>query len=133
MNNYVKNCKADIEHIEFDNVELLIDRGAEGLEKQMGSKLENLQAENKYRINARINSLERGSQVRIDRLKQKIKDHIQRRHDDVKDPSKKFIQLTERTIESERKRTEEKINKLQNRNELSLTISLIGISIMFVD
>lgn len=133
MNNFVKNCTADIEHIEFDNVELLIDRGAEELEKQMGSKLENLQAENKYRINARINSLERGSQVRIDRLKQKIKDHIQRRHDDVKDPSKKFIQLTERTIESERKRTEEKINKLQNRNELSLTISLIGISIMFVD
>ena len=133
MINHIKDCERNIKIIEIDDPENLIDHGAAALEQQMSIRLEKLQLENKYRVNARIDSLKRGSEVRIDRLKQKIDDHVIRRQMDRKEPSKEFIQLTERTIENERIRTGEKIKSLQTKGDLSMTVALIGLVIMLVE
>ena len=40
--------------------------------------MELLRTENRYRIESRINSLKRGSEVRIERLQRKINEHCDR-------------------------------------------------------
>jgi superfamily II DNA or RNA helicase len=103
------------------------DLGSEALERQMENKMELLRAENKYRIESRINSLKRGSEVRIERLQKKIEEHRERAISEGKEPSQEFIRLTEAQKAIEERRREEKIKKLRARSELSLTLSLAGI------
>lgn len=112
--------------------EVLVDRSRESLEKQMNKKVSILTTENRYRINARIDSLRKGSEVRVNRLIQKIEEHSQRSFAKGKKPSGDFIRLTEAQIAMEERRIEEKINELQARRELSLTLSLISIIMMEV-
>ncbi|MGE0086668.1 MAG: DEAD/DEAH box helicase [Desulfococcaceae bacterium] len=128
----IRDCTKETLFID-DDPESLIDLGSQAVEQQMEEKLESLKAENNYRITARISSLERGSQIRIQRYRQKIADHIQRRQNENKEPSEEFIKLTESTIENDRRRTQDKVDRLRSKSELSLTVSLIGIAVMFID
>jgi hypothetical protein len=103
------------------------DLGIEALERQMEDKMELLRTENRYRIESRINSLKRGSEVRIERLQRKINEHCDRAIADGREPSQEFIRLTEAQIAIEERRREENIKKLRAKRELSLTLSLAGI------
>lgn len=110
----------------LEDPSIYIDLGREALERQMEEKMELLRAENRYRIEARINSLKRGSEVRIERLQKKITEHSERAIAEGKEPSQEFIRLTEAQIAVEERRRDEKIKKLKARRELSLTLSLVG-------
>ncbi|HAG10718.1 MAG TPA: DNA/RNA helicase, superfamily II [Desulfotomaculum sp.] len=114
---------------ELEDPTIFKDIGSEALEQQMENKMELLRAENKYRIESRINSLKRGSEVRIERLKRRIKEHQERNIAEGKEPSQEFVRLTEAQISTEERRRDEKIKKLQARSELSLTLSLAGVVI----
>lgn len=112
--------------LDLEDPVAFIDLGREALERQMEEKMELLRSENSYRIDARINSLKRGSEVRIERLQKKIAEHSERAIADGREPSQEFIRLTEAQIAVEERRREEKIKKLKARSELSLTLSLAG-------
>jgi hypothetical protein len=109
-----------------------IDLGRDALERQVEEKMDLLRVENKYRIEARISSLERGSEIRIERLKKKISEHRDRAIVEGKEPSHEFIRLTEAQIAIEGKSKEHKVKKLQARSELSLTLSLVGVVLLEV-
>jgi superfamily II DNA or RNA helicase len=113
-------------NLDMEDPGMYIDLGKEALERQMEEKMELLRAENRYRIEARINSLKRGTEVRIERLQKKIAEHRERAIADGKEPSQEFIRLTGAQIAVEERRREEKIKKLQDRSELSLTLYLVG-------
>jgi superfamily II DNA or RNA helicase len=115
-----------LQEIELEEPAVFIDLAREALEEKMEEKMELLRAENRYRIEARINSLKRGSEVRIDRLLQKIIEHRERAIVEGKSPNQEFIRLTEAQIAVEVRRREEKIKKLEAKSELSLTLSLAG-------
>ena len=119
-------------HNETEEPELLVDLARVSLEKQMDEKVSTLVMENRYRVNARIDSLKKGSEVRVERLLRKIKEHRRRTLAEGKEPSSEFIRLTEAQIATEKRRLEEKIGELQSRRELSLTLSLISIIMLEV-
>jgi len=111
----------------------LIDMCRSTLEQQIEVDMDQLKAENKYRINARINSLKRGSELRIDRLKTKINEHLARSDSDGKSPNKEFIRLTDGQISNEQRRTDDRIKKLQEKSELSLTLSVVGMVLLDIE
>ena len=115
-----------------ESPEVLVDLARVSLEKQMEEKVSKLTMENRYRVNARIDSLKKGSETRVERLLRKIDEHRQRSMAERKPPSGDFIRLTEAQIAMEKRRLEEKISKLQSCRELSLTLSLIAIIILEV-
>lgn len=115
-----------VDMLELEGLGLFIDQGREALERKMEEKMELLRAENKYRIEARINSLKRGSEVKIERLRQRIAEHRERAAAGGREPSQDFTRLTDAQIAIEERRMEEKIKKLRTRSELSLTLSLVG-------
>ncbi|MHB1042634.1 MAG: DEAD/DEAH box helicase [Eubacteriales bacterium] len=112
--------------MDFEDPGLFVDLGREALERKMEDKMELLRAENKYRVEARINSLKRGSEVRIERLQKKIAEHNERACAEGREPSQEFVRLTAAQIAVEERRGQEKIKKLRARSELSLTLSLVG-------
>lgn len=116
----------------IETPEVLVDLARVSLEQQMGEKVSTLTMENRYRVNARIDSLRRGSEVRVERLLRKIEEHRRRSIAEGKLVSGDFIRLTEAQIAMENRRLEEKINKLQTCRELSLTLSLIAIIMLEV-
>jgi len=91
-----------------------------------------LRAENKYRIQARITSLTKGSEVRVNGLKQQISEHKQRNQAEGKLPSPEFVRLMEARIAVERRRADNHIEKLQSKRELSLTLSQIAVVLLEV-
>lgn len=112
--------------------EELIDLTRDALEQQMEEELQFLREENKYRIQARIISLTKGSEVRVNQLMQRISEHRERMHAEGKLPSQEFIRLMEAQIAVERRRVENHIEKLQSKRELSLTVSQIAVVLLEV-
>lgn len=114
----------------IEEPEALVDLARVSLENQMEEKMSTLTMENRYRVNARIDSLKKGTDIRVERLSRKIDEHRQRSMAESKAPSGDFIRLTEAQIAMEKRRLEEKINKLQSCRELSLTLTLIAIIVL---
>jgi len=117
----------------INDVNDLIDMCRHALEQQIEVDMEQLKAENRYRINTRINSLKRGSELRIDRINRFINEHSIRSASEGKTPNKEFIRLKEGQISGDQRRTDDSIKKLQEKSELSLTLSLVGIVLLDIE
>ncbi|MFT5872004.1 MAG: superfamily II DNA or RNA helicase [Clostridium sp.] len=117
---------------DIQDVESYIDIALETLEIQMQDKMQQLNMENKYKLEARIASLTKGSKVRIDRLKTKKEEHQRRFLEDGKLPSHEFIRLTEAQINNDEIGTEERINKLKDKKELVIAFSMVAIAVVDV-
>ncbi len=105
----------------------LIDMAAEVLEKQMENRVEILKAENQYRIDARIESIRKGSEVRIERHQNVIREHKQRMQEAGQNPNQEFIRLREAQINKEINQTELRINALNKAMHVTPATSLIGV------
>jgi superfamily II DNA or RNA helicase len=110
-----------------------IDIGRLAIEEQMLNKIEELKAENTYRIEARINSMLQGSRVRTDKLNKKIHEHLKRASEEGVQPSSEFIRLTKAQIDNDIQGTEEKINKIKSKKELSLNTTLTAVCILHIE
>lgn len=117
-------CDSPFEILETTDCSTLIDLGREAIERQMEERMDLLRAENRYRIDARMESLEKGSRTRIERLERKISEHRSSRLAEGREPNPDFIRLTEAQIAVENRRTAERISRLRSRSELSMTLSL---------
>lgn len=115
-----------------DDLGQYLDNARVALEKQMDERVVLLQAENMYRIETRIISLERGRDSRISRFKQLIYDHQIRSAAEGKEPSQKYLNIVEGQMATEQRRTAEHIDKLSSKKNLSLTLSLVGVCLISV-
>jgi superfamily II DNA or RNA helicase len=118
--------------LEPEHFEELTDLTRDALEQQMEEEVQFLRSENKFRIQARITSLTQGSEMRVNRLMQRISEHKERMRVEGKPPSPEFLRLTEAQIAVERRRLETHIGKLQSKSELSLTVSQIAVVLLEV-
>ncbi len=105
----------------------------EAVDKQMEDKLSRLEAENKYRIEARISSLKKGSSVRVEKLQDWITMHRERAVSENKQPNTEYIRLTEARIFNENRRTEEKISGLIEKKDISKGFTLIAMVLLEVE
>ena len=126
------NVNVDFRGLEKININRYIDLGQKLLECQMENKMIKMKEEHRFRLKTRINSLKRGSEVRIERLERKLNSHKKRYLAEGKEPSKEFVRMIEAQISNERKRIEEKIDQLKQKKNLTLTISLVSINVLQV-
>lgn len=112
------------------DVEELIEEARTKLEQQMEIKLESITAEHMYISESRINSLRKGFEVRQDRLKKRIDNHISTALKEGKSPSDEYLRMAHGQIENDAVRTEERISKIKERNDLILNITIVGICLL---
>lgn len=113
-----------------NEVEELIDTARSSLETQMEEKLEILKTEHTYIVGSKINSLKKGSEVRIERLNKQLKDHIRSSENDHRQPSEEYMRLITGQIEKEEKKTEDRINGVLSKDDIILSIALVGIALL---
>lgn len=111
----------EIDPSEYTNIAI------ETVENTLNEKIAKLKEENRCRIQAKTKSLQEGSNVRCERLKNKLNTHIEKSADEGKNPSQEFIRLIQAQIENEKSNTEEKMKKLEGKAELALSTSLVAI------
>ncbi|MEN6624179.1 MAG: SNF2-related protein [Smithella sp.] len=112
--------------------DMVVEIARSALEAGMDGKVQELQAENTYRIDARISSLKKGSEVRMARLQARIAEHRERALQQGKKLHPEFIRLTETQIMNEKARTDAKIQALAGKKDLSLSLLLVGIVVLEV-
>jgi SNF2 family DNA or RNA helicase len=115
-----------------DELESLIDQGRVELESYMSQYIENIRLENDTVIAARINSLERGSEVRKQRLLQMIENHKLRTQGERTENSRRYIHSVEARIENERRRTNEKVKTLKIKQDISFSFGFSGVMVLNV-
>jgi len=125
---------SDIEHtVEVAEPEVYIDIARGSLELQMEDRMEGLKLEHAYKLQSRISTLQKGSEIRINKLRDKIEDHCTRSLKEGKEPNEDFIRLTEAQVTNDTQSTKERIDKLKDKKELVLTLSLVAVSILEVE
>jgi len=112
------------------DIEELLDQTRNALELQMEIKLEALKKQNRFIIESKMNSLKKGYEVRLERMTNRLNNHISSSQRDGKNPSEEFIRLTKGQIEKDQKRTEDRISRLLEKNDLILSVSLAGIALL---
>jgi SNF2 family DNA or RNA helicase len=116
------------------NVDLdeFVDIGRYAVEKQFDKRKDELEMENEYRIKARISSIQKGSEIKIKRFEEEIIKHRSKANEERKEPSEKFILLTESRISVIKKRRDSMIKEIQSKRDLSLSSKLVGIVLLRV-
>ena len=108
----------------------IIDTARNTLAVVMEGKVSGLRNENSYRIEARMNSLQRGAEIRIDRIMKQMREHLENSEAQGKSGSEEFLRLKEAQIANDADRTADKIRKLQEQKEVSFSISLIAVVVL---
>lgn len=115
-----------------DELESWIDLGRSRLEVFMDEYVENIRLENDTIISTRIMSLEKGSEARKARMQQMIEEHKIRTKGELTENSKRYIHSVEARMENERRRTNEKIKTLKVKQDVSFSLSLVGVMLLNV-
>ncbi|AOM83522.1 DEAD/DEAH box helicase [Salisediminibacterium beveridgei] len=110
----------------------LIDKGRIELEAFMNEHVENLRLENDTIVTAHIASLKKGSKGKIDNLLQMLKDHKDRNPGGLNENSKNYIKSLEARIENEAKRTSSRIDLLNEKKDISFSLSIAGVILLQV-
>ncbi|TAJ43978.1 DEAD/DEAH box helicase [Methanofollis fontis] len=103
------------------------------LESQIEIEMRELKDRNAYRIQSRINSIDKTTESRIIQLNSRIHEHYKKVISDGKEPSSKFIRLIESQKENVRKKREEFIQKIRNQDDLVMTLRLVAIASLRVN
>lgn len=111
-------------------IEDVVDEARGSLEIQMEKKLDDLRIEHRYIAESRINSLKNGYDVRTERISKRIDDHIKAATKDGREPSEEYLRLANGQIEKDLKRTEDRINKIRNKGDMTLSIALVGLTLL---
>jgi len=112
----------------FPDHDSLIHTAQMSLESQMEKEMAELSAENAFRIQSRINSIERATASQIDLLNKRLHDHYVKRIREGREPGEKFVRLIESQKENAKRRGEGKIRQFKDRDELVMTMRLVGIA-----
>lgn len=118
--------------LEPSALEAYLDGARTALESQMELKLKELRKQNKYIIESKVNSLKKGNEVRLERLMKRLDNHIRSSQREGKSPSEEFIRMVNGQIEKDEKRTKDRIDRLQDKNDLILSVSLVGIALLMI-
>jgi len=118
--------------LEPSALEAYLDGARTALESQMELKLEELRKQNKYIIESKVNSLKKGNEVRLERLMKRLDNHIRSSQREGRSPSEEFIRMVNGQIEKDDKRTKDRIDRLQDKNDLILSVSLVGIALLMI-
>ena len=118
--------------LEPSALEAYLDGARTALESQMELKLEELRKQNKYIIESKVNSLKKGNEVRLERLMKRLDNHIRSSQREGKSPSEEFIRMVNGQIEKDEKRTKDRIDRLQDKNDLILSVSLVGVALLMI-
>lgn len=118
--------------LEPSALEAYLDGARTALESQMELKLEELRKQNKYIIESKVNSLKKGNEVRLERLMKRLDNHIRSSQREGRSPSEEFIRMVNGQIEKDEKRTKDRIERLQDKNDLILSVSLVGIALLMI-
>lgn len=113
-------------------LEAYLDGARTALESQMELKLEELRKQNKYIIESKVNSLKKGNEVRLERLMKRLDNHIRSSQREGRSPSEEFLRMVNGQIEKDEKRTKDRIDRLQDKNDLILSVSLVGIALLMI-
>jgi len=113
-----------------EEMETYLDVARNALEHQMEQKLEELRKQNKYIIESKVNSLKKGHEVRLERLQKRLENHLQTARREGKSPSEEFIRMVHGQMEKDEKRTKDRVDKLQDKDDLILSVSLVGIALL---
>ncbi len=116
--------------VEPYELEAYLDRTRNALERQMELKLEELRKQNRYIIESKVNSLRKGNEVRLERLMKRLDNHIHTSRREGKSPSEEFMRMVNGQIEKDEKRTKDRIDGLQDKNDLILSVSLAGVALL---
>lgn len=116
--------------LDASQIDEFIDRTRNALDQQMETKLEELKKQNKYIVDSRVNSLKKGYEVRSERIVRRMDTHRIASQRDGKSPSEEFIRLANGQIEKDKKRTEDRIGRLLEKNNLILSVSLVGMALL---
>jgi SNF2 family DNA or RNA helicase len=130
FNNFLEENEIEPQYSQ-DELEAWIDKGRTELEQYMNQYTDNIRLENETIASARVLSLQKGSEMRKERLRQMIEDHKARTGGALTENSKKYIYSVESRIENERRRTNEKVKTLTNKQDVSFSLGLVGV--MLVD
>lgn len=102
------------------------------LETWMEDGMEEMRAENTYRIHSRINSIEKATTAQIDVINTQLQNHYKNRCREDREPDEKFVRMKESQKDTLKKRRDEKIRQFRNKDELVMTSRLIGIATLQV-
>lgn len=113
-----------------DECEELIEVARSALENQMEIKLEELKIQHAYIVDSKINSLKKGFEVRRDRIQNRLENHKKTAMKEGKSPSEEYFRLVNGQIEKDQKRTEDRVSKILDNNQVILSISLVGLTLL---
>lgn len=94
------------------------------LEQVLEKKREITTEENHYRVESRIATLKRSSEIKIKKLVEQIENHKKRRAEEGKEADENYLRLTDARIKKETTRLESKINELQKHQSLTIDFNL---------
>lgn len=123
-----KNALPSVHRVTSINPREFIDTAQMDLESQIEKEMNELKDRNVYRIQSRINSIEKTTESRIILLNNRIHEHYKKVISDGKEPSSKFIRLIESQKENVRKKSEELIQKIRDQDDLVMTLRLVAIA-----
>jgi len=130
-------CNSDCYSVESNiddlDIEYLVDTVKDHLSNYLEIRGKKMEEENQYKVDSRIAALSRATEVRINNLEGSIEKHIEQRQLDGKEPSEKYIRLTQARIENEKNRVNKKIEELQHQKILSIDYTLVGIVLLKVE
>lgn len=119
----LKNEEIDVN---YEPSEEQINFARTSLEEFMEERLELIRKENETLSEARIQSLQKGAAIRIERLHQRIEDHKARNKKEFKEANAEYVRLIGAQIENEERRTLEKVNKIKSKAGVSLRMKLVA-------
>lgn len=109
-----------------------IEIGRDALNNQIEEKVRNLRLQHKYKLEARISSLEKAAAMRISKINNKIKEYKEKCNIEGKTPNSEFIRLEEAKVTNELNWKEEKIKSLKEKQDISVNTSVSALILLSV-
>lgn len=109
-----------------------IEIGRDALNNQIEEKVSNLRLQHKYKLEARISSLEKAATMRISKINNKIKEYKEKCNIEGRIPNAEFIRLEEAKVTNELNWKEEKIKSLKEKQDISVNTSVSALILLSI-
>jgi flagellar biosynthesis chaperone FliJ len=98
----------------------------------MEVEISEMEAENSYRIQSYVNSVEKSAESQTAAVDRKIQEHCEKRIRENQEPNEKFLQLMEHQKNNIRKRSENRIKQLKAKDGLFMGKDPVAVSALKV-
>ncbi|UUX93188.1 DEAD/DEAH box helicase [Methanoplanus endosymbiosus] len=118
-------------YTDFD-IEEVSDTAEDALESFMEVEISEMEAENSYRIQSYVNSVEKSAESQTTAVDRKIQEHCEKRIRDNQEPNEKFLRLMQYQKDNIKKRSENRIKQLRAKDGLFMGKDLVAVSVLKV-